>query len=542
MQKYVSHDFLHDKYTIDQLYHDYSMTTTPDITIIQKDATFAKVICDSSILMELSDAFCFEVKGAKYSPKFKAGLWDGKKRMLSNLTRLIYIGIVPKLLQYCKDAGYTVDNKIPMQTNLNVTHDIIERFCKSLNLYAHGEPIQIKNYQIDAVFEAIHKGRRTLISPTSSGKSLIAYCIIRWYMLANKQILLLVPNIGLVAQMASDFEDYSTGNKWDSHGNIHAIHGDITKVTDKLLTIANWQAIYKIGKGVKKGGELAYGVPSDYFDKFDIVINDETHLAKAESITGIMERCRNAQKRIGMTGTLNDVDTDKLVIEGLFGPVYIVTTTNELMENGDVTKLMMKCLKIDYPDEVRKGSTKLTYQEEMDFLITHPGRNRFIAKLALTQKENVVIFFRYIDKQGKVLHHILNELNDGSKTIVYIDGSVSLDDREDIRKLISTRNDLILLGNMKCIGTGFNAPNLHIGINASPNKSKIEVLQAIGRLLRLSSGKLICTVYDIFDDLTWKKHENYTYEWFLDRIKYYCEQKFKYKLISVPLEQTNRHV
>lgn len=510
------------------------MSQEADVTIVTKDATYAKVLCESGTLFELSDQFTFEVPGAKFSPAYKNGKWDGRKHLLSQLNRQMYHGLIPDLIEYCNDAGYTVADKREF-TKPKVDYATIEKFCLALNLYSRGEKIDIRPYQIEAIYESILNSRMTLLSPTSSGKSLIAYCIIRWFILTKQKILLLVPNIGLVAQMYKDFDDYSSHNGWNVKTHTHCVSAGITKTTDKLITISTWQSLYNIGRGTKKGGQLQADVPANFFEHFDVVICDEVHTAKAASITGIMERATNANKRIGMTGTLDGVDVNKLVIQGLFGPVMIVTTTAELMENGDVTKLAIKCLKLNYPPEVKKDASKLTFQEEIDYLITEPNRNRFIAKLALSQTENVIVFFTK-QEHGRTLVKMLTEMADGKKKILHIDGNVELDKREDIRQLIATRNDLILVGSYGCLSTGSNMPNLHVGIFGSPNKSKIRTLQSIGRLLRLNTGKILCTLYDIFDDMCHKKKKNFSFEWFIERVSYYAEQKFKYKIIDIPVE------
>ena len=507
-----------------------------DVTIVPVNATYAKIFCDSSILFELVDNYTFMVDGYKYAPSYRSGAWSGERFMISKITRQVYIGLVPEIVQYCIDNGYSVDNQAKSPSNEKITLEVVENFCEQLNIHSRGQPIEVRPYQIEAIFHAIKNSRATLVSPTSSGKSLIIYCITRWYLLNNKKILLLVPNLGLIAQMYSDFADYSTENGWIVADHAQMIHGGKSKTVDRPLVIANWQSIYNTGKTGGKSGKPADGIAKNFFSHFDAVFNDETHLAKAKSISGIMEKCINATKRFGLTGTMSGVDCDKLVIEGLFGPVFNVITTKELMDAGAITKLKIKCLKLNYSDEVKKNSSKLTYQEEMNYLVTSPDRNNFICKLAASQKGNTIIFFNFVEKQGKVMKKMLEDLCGDKKTILYISGEVKLDDREDIRKMIAERNDLIILGSIACIGTGFSAPNLHVGIFASPCKSKIRVLQTIGRLLRLSSGKNDCTLYDLVDDLTWKSHKNFTWNWFMERVKYYCETKFDYKILDIPKE------
>ena len=71
---------------------------------------------------------------------------------------------------------------------------------------------------------------------------------------------------------------------------------------------------------------------------------------------------------------------------------------------------------------------------------------------------------------------------------------------------------------------------------ASPSKSKIRVLQSIGRGLRKSETKSKATLLDIADDLQWKSKKNYTLEHFAERIKMYNEERFDYKIYKVQLK------
>lgn len=505
-----------------------------DITILPKNSSHVKIKAEQFIIAELGDHFSYDMPGAKFSPKYRSGVWDGKKRLMHQLTKEIYVGLIPFLKAYAEECGYTVNDLSGLPSNDNITIELITEFCKKLNLHSNGNPIEIREYQVNAVYHAIKTNRTTLISPTSSGKSLIAYCIARWYNLQRKKILFIVPNKGLVAQMYKDFEDYSSHNGWNTERNVHQIYAGQSKTSEKLIMLTTWQSIYNIGKGTKKGGQPQAGIPKEYFEQFDVVIGDEVHLFKAASLVGIMERCVNASKRVGLTGTLDNEEINHLVLQGLFGKVKHVITTAELMENGDVTKLDIRCLKINYSNELKKNCAKLSYEQEMDFLVTNAQRNQVICNLAMAQTKNTVIFFQYVEKHGKVIYEMLEQMAQGKKKILYLSGETTLDDREDVRTMIKERDDLIIVASYGVFSTGSNAPNLHIGIFGSPSKSKVRTLQSIGRLLRLNSGKSNCILYDIFDDLSHKSHKNYTLQWFFERVRMYSEAKFKFKIHELP--------
>jgi superfamily II DNA or RNA helicase len=507
--------------------------STVDIEIFPKDANSVRIKCSPDIAHELASHFSFEVPGAKFSKLYRTGVWDGRTKLFNVMTKEIYYGLIPYIFKYAKDCGYTIVDHASLPDTDHITYEVIEKFMKALKLHSQGKPIEIRDYQIEAIVTALKYNRRLLLSPTSSGKSLIIYGIVRWYSMQKKKFLLLVPNKSLVAQIYKDFADYSSENGWDVESNCHMVYGGQAKTSAKPVIISTWQSLYKIGKGVPKAGKLEEGVPSDYFDQFDVVIGDEAHLFKSASIVGIMTRCRNATKRIGTTGTLDGSETNKLVLEGLFGTVFRVTTTKELMKTGQVADLTIKVLQLSYPEAVRKAAKVLKYDQEMDYLTTNPRRNVFITNLAVSQEKNCLILFQQV-AHGKLLYDKISESVGDDRKVFLVYGETELNDRELVRSLTEKNHGVIIIASYGTFSTGVNVRNIHSVIFASPSKSRVRNLQSIGRGLRLGEGKSACTLYDIADDLSWKSRKNYTLLHMIERLKTYAEEKLTYKIINIP--------
>ena len=121
------------------------------------------------------------------------------------------------------------------------------------------------------------------------------------------------------------------------------------------------------------------------------------------------------------------------------------------------------------------------------------------------------------------------------RQLYYVDGDVDGEIREDIRKEVEDIQDGIIVASLGTFSTGINIKNLHNVIFASPSKSRIKVLQSIGRGLRKLFSKSMFTLYDIADDLSWKSKKNHTILHFVERIKMYNEEKFDYKIYNVEL-------
>lgn len=491
-----------------------------DVTVRKKNEVHLQVDADPSTLQEIQDHFTFEVPGAKFTPQYRARMWDGKIRLLNLWTRELYVGLLPYLLQFCKKMEYKVDVQIPA-IGENVGIEDLRKFAQTLNLHAAEKKIEAKDYQLDAVRHSLQTGRTLLLSPTASGKSLIIYLLMRWHQMRNRRQLIIVPTTSLVEQMYGDFEDYASATDWFATDNVATIYSGKEKTNQHPVVISTWQSIYKL--------------PKSFFAEFDVIYGDECHLFKAKSLTGIMHKCISTPFRIGTTGTLDGTKTHKLVLEGLFGAVNQVTTTKQLMDDKHLSDLKINCVVLNYSDVEKKACKELTYQEEMDFLVKHEKRNRFIRNLVLSKNGNTLVLFQYVEKHGKVLHDMIAAKAEEGRKVFFVHGGTETEDRERFRHITEKESNAIIVASFGTFSTGINIRNLHNIIFASPSKSRIRNLQSIGRGLRKSDTKETCTLYDIGDDLSWKKHKNYTLLHMIERVKLYASEGFKYKTIVVPL-------
>lgn len=475
-----------------------------------------KVQCDAGIAYELNEYFTFNVPGAKFSPAYKNKLWDGKIRLFHLMRQTLYFGLIDELRQFANDRGYQLDYEEPRDfadTDFSVTE--AEQFIKELGL-----PYDIRDYQLKAFIHAIRKDRALFVSPTASGKSLIIYTILSYYMreMYNCKFLVIVPTTGLVHQMASDFVSYGC-----SEDKIHKIYSGQEKDTDQPIVVTTWQSIYKM--------------PRDWFDQFGVIIGDEAHQFKAKSLVDIMEKSTTVPFKFGFTGTLDGTQTNKLVLQGLFGGVEYVTTTAELMEAKTVANLSIKTLILNYEQEARKtfSKTKPQYADELTHIVSHVQRNKFLANLTTSLKNNTLLLFNYVD-HGKYLYDLIKTQAQG-RNVFLVYGNVEGEEREEIRNFVNNNDSSIIVASYKTFSTGINIPNLHNVIFASPSKSRIRVLQSIGRTLRLSEDKQNATLYDIADDLSWKSYQNHTIKHLAERIRMYNDEKFNYKIYNINIRE-----
>jgi superfamily II DNA or RNA helicase len=498
------------------------------LTVKKKNHAFLSVITDPSIENELSDFFCFLVPGYQFMPAFKNKMWDGKIRLYDSRKKELPIGLFKYLKEFVgardydlfveQDAWYgRPDTEVP------IDEGDFNSFINSMNLTSGGNKIKPRDYQLTAIRHGLENKNALLLSPTASGKSLIIYAIMRYFLHnRDKNFLIVVPTTSLVEQMASDFADYSEYDEYfNAIDEIHKIYSGKEKNSDKRVTITTWQSIYKL--------------PATWFEQFGAVVGDEAHNFKAKSLGTIMGKLRDAEFRVGTTGTLDGTQTHRLVLEGHFGPVYRVTNTKNLMDSGALSELKINVLLLKYPAEVCFQMKKAKYQEEIDFIVSNEKRNTFIKNLALDQDGNTLVLFNLVEKHGKPLYNIIKEGAHKNRKIFFVSGQTDVDDREMVRQITEREKNAIVVASLGTFSTGVNIRNIHNIVFASPSKSQIKVLQSIGRGLRKSDDGRETNLYDIADDLHHKNRKNYTLNHAAERIKIYSKEKFDYKIYELEI-------
>ncbi len=461
-----------------------------EITLKKVDEVFMQVKCDDGLSRDLFDFFSFTVPNAKFMPSVKNRYWDGKVRLFSIKTNKIYIGLLPYVDEFCRERGYDIVGINDIIGDKERQPD--ENFIQELGL-----PFEPRDYQMDAFRTAVQYGRQLLLSPTASGKSLIIYLLARYY---NKKTIIIVPTTSLVEQMAKDFKDYGYDKE------ICKIYGG-QPVFDSDITISTWQSFSK--------------APKDVMQSFEVVFGDEAHLFKANVLKGILEKMKKTAIRFGTTGTLDGSECHRLQLEGMFGPVKKVISTKELMDEGTIANLNIDCVILRHTKQ-----KKMTYQEEMDYIVSNKARNLFLVNLVRSLKGNTLVLFQFVEKHGTVLFDMMSNTDMGGN-LHYVYGGTDTEDRESVREIVENNKEDTILASYGTFSTGVNIKRIDNIVFASPSKSRIRNLQSIGRGLRKVDGKDSMRLFDIADDL---QCDNYTLNHLKDRINIYNEERFSYEI------------
>jgi Kyanoviridae DNA helicase len=433
------------------------------------------------------------------NPKYK--FHDGQKRFYQKGYHKLHNGHIKWLLEFCNKFGYKLDLDSRLLPSKKVVgKQSILTFIKGLHY-----PFELEKHQIMSIYNAINYKKMVIQVPTSGGKTAISYALIQWFLTNEKgKILFIVPTKGLIKQGYLDFKEYGYKDE------IYCIQGGVEKQFKEKLTISTWQSIFKESK--------------KFFKDIKMVIVDEVHginnsIDGTKALQKIMDNCENAKYRYGTTGTLKDEEVHIKLLEGIIGPIYNAITTKELMEKNIISGLNIKAKKLIYPDSMTIRVNKLNWHEQLEFL-DHPNnpRQEYIINLALNLKGNTLILFRSIE-HGTFLYEELVKKST-KKEILYIDGSISGEDRELYRQKMETHKNLILVASFGTTSTGISINNLHNIIFSASSKSKIRTLQSIGRGLRKHIGKFKCVLYDIVDNIGFFK------EHYKERLNHYDKEEF----------------
>jgi len=426
---------------------------------------------DYDYLNHLKKDFTRYVSGYQFMPKFLSGSWNGKASMFNTMSRSLPYGLLVDFLRFHKKHYPDVP--------LDIEPDV-KNFFKGGNVEIYYDLKFVPwDFQQDCIEAALKHSKGIIRSATGSGKSLMIAYIIKT-LLENKKgkkAIIIVPNLSLIEQFKDDLVDY--GFDEDSIGKVSSK----SKEWDNIIVISTWQTLAK---------------NHDRLNDFDIVIVDEVHGAKAHVLKEILSKITTANYRLGFTGTLHDATLDLWNVKAYLGPVLRDYTSGELAEQGYVAKCNVNVIDINYLQDFEGY-----YDDVKDAVFQNGFRLRVIFQLVkkLEKKGNILILVGKVKKEGEFLENYIREKDKKGREIVFLSGRDDAKVRNYWRKECDKRKGIILIATYGILQVGVNIPSLKYIIMAAPFKSKIRVLQSIGRALRQHAEKVDgAQIYDITDE------------------------------------------
>ncbi len=469
--------------------------------IIVKDEVNVRIKgLDPDLIDEAQERLTFFVPGHNHMPSYKLGRWDGKIRLMTK-TGTTYLNLLEYIMPLIEDGGYDVvfeDNRSDWSEVTDAITEIKPDYFGDIDF--KGEPLLLREYQVDAVNVAINNGSGVLELATGSGKTLIAAVISKIYSEYGK-VIIIVPTTDLILQTQHTFKQVGieTGI-W---------YGEIKE--QKQVTVATWQSLDKY--------------PELFFD-VSCVICDECHLSKAKTINEIMTGpAANVPFRFGCTGTLPKEELFRLQIEASIGKPIFVLRTWQLQQQGVLadTNIYQITLNDLANEEYAKRVEKFPFgdwADELTWLFSCKPRMEYIANLISDIRNNsgntlILVPYR---KHGKYLQEL-------------IPNSMSLDGRDKNRlekyEKFNNTDDNILICTYGIASTGIDIPRIFNLVTLEPGKKFEKVMQTIGRGLRKADDKHRLNVYDVCSNNSMSRNHA------TKRRKLYKEAKQELEIIEV---------
>jgi superfamily II DNA or RNA helicase len=493
------------------------------------------------------------VKGWKYNPAVKAGVWDGKMTFFKN--GRFNMGLWKEAINGLKEVGANVhiENKEDFPLNREVTLESVQQFVDEFfkdhrfrKKDGSWEKFTPYEHQVQAAFKIL-KNRYCLAEVATSGGKTLIISLVYFYILKNinpdAKLLIITPSISLVTQFYDELIDFNLGhNVKHDGGNKNPVDLRIEEVMsdkprkhsrdeDPNVYIGTYQSLEKW--------------PKEFFHQFYVVAVDESHKSQSGTITKILKRTfKKAQYRFGVSGTFPTEETcEILTIQSVLGPKITEVSADELRAKGIITPMDIKAVILNHNNQefndkisqIRKISGKDAHLIEKDFIHRSEQRLDFISKIVQKCNGNVLVLFHTIEYGQKLIDKLSKEMPD--RDFHYIDGEVSGKKREGIKSEMekSEENMKVLIGSYGCLSTGVSIRYITHIVFADSFKSEQIVIQSIGRGLRLHEKKDKLVVFDLVDVFNSQNFNNILYSHFKERTKFYIKRKYPYKIIKVNL-------
>jgi len=457
------------------------------------------------------------VKGYRFMPAFKMGVWNGQQSYFDN--GKVSLGLWRECLKSCKEIGVTfnIENKDEFPLNRDVTLESVKEFCDDffkdhkMRDRNTGEWVPFKpyDYQIETAYKILKNRYCMAEVATSGGKSLVI-SIIMFYTLKHinpeAKFLIIVPSITLVTQFYENIMEYNYGFNF------------LAKYQDKL----------------------------DFREHKIEDIQNEAHGAKATTLTTILKRTFNhAYNRFGVSGTFpTDESLEILTIQSVLGPNVTKIEAKKLVESGTITPMNIKAVvlnhatndlneRLNYIKKMGAGADAFRYEKE--FVQQSDKRLDFIKKLIEKCTSNTLLLFHTIEYGTRIYDKLRIEISD--KDFYYIDGEINNKQREFIKKEMEKTDGKVkvLVASYGTLSTGVSINAIFNVVFADSFKSEQIIIQSIGRALRKHSDKQVATIFDLVDVFDPKEMNNILYKHFLEREKFYKKREYPYKVIKMNL-------
>jgi len=348
------------------------------------------------------------------------------------------------------------DNEIDFETE-------DERTCP----YTHYPKLMgvcLRPYQKRVVDMASKHSQGVIVSPTGSGKTIMALELIR-----TKQTpaLIIVHKQELADQWAREIKKL--------FGFTPAFIGDGKFEIGSQITIGMVQTISKREEQCK-----------EICSKWGLVFCEEAHHFPAETFSKVLG-WMPCKYRYGLSATPTRRDGLDCLIFRAIGPVIAEVSRSEVQNVGSVIPAVVDVINTNFDPGIVNN-----WHEFLNAL-NSPKRNMLIIKLIPKDKSTLILVDRIAHAEN-----ISAMLCERKIDHVLAHGQLPTEERDSLMQRI--RASIVTIGTTGLLGEGLDVSHWDTLILANPISSEAKLLQAIGRIVRPSQDKEVGTVLDLRDN------------------------------------------
>tara|TARA_Y100000768_G_scaffold158864_1_gene118631 strand:- start:19401 stop:20858 length:1458 start_codon:yes stop_codon:yes gene_type:complete len=457
---------------------------------------------------KISDEVKYFLPYAYHMPSYKLGRWDGCIRYC-DIGGRTYFHLLDKLLPIVTEDGYEIEVKDARKnwnfSFTNVTKDSYQHVVWPKKHPAEGEPIILRDYQVDIVNKFLDNPQCLQEVATGAGKTLVT-AVLSHKCQGYGRTIVIVPNKDLVVQTEKDYINLGL--------DVGVLYGD-RKEYDKTHTICTWQSLSVLEKK-SKNYEADFPI-DEFLDGVVCVMVDEVHKAKAEVLKNLLSGpFKNVPIRWGLTGTIPKDEHEAVGCLCSLGPVVGNLSSKELQDMGVLADLDISVLQLQ-DGLIQFGS----YAQELKWLVTDPKRIDQISQIinGFSANGNTLVLIDRI-KTGQMLE-------EKNPDWVFVSGSMKQQDRQENYDDVSEMNNKVIVATYGVAAVGINIPRIFNLIMLEPGKSFVRVIQSIGRGIRKAQDKDYVQVVDLTSNLKYSKRH------LTKRKAFYREQNFRHTVTKV---------
>ena len=475
-------------------------------TILIKDEVNVKLEgLDPATRRKCSDKLKFFLPHAYHMPAYKLGRWDGTVRFCDVGGRT-YLNLLDDLLPIIMSSGYEIDIDDRREHTTLEFDTINDEFwgdtCWPEGHPAEGEPIRLRDYQVEVVNKFLESPQALQEIATGAGKTIMTATLSKLVEKYGRSIVI-VPNKDLVRQTEEDYLNCGL--------DAGVYFGD-RKDIGKTHTICTWQSLNSLLKKTKKGEDNIM----DFIEDVSCVIVDEVHQAKADVLKDLLTSVfARVPLRWGLTGTIPKSDHEFATIRASLGDIVNRLAAKDLQDIGVLSNCHVNIVQTQEPQAYTD------YQSELKFLLEDKKRQEYLANLIkeISKTGNTLVLTGRINS-GQALQELIPEAD-------FVQGSMKSDDRKTAYKEINEGTNSITIATYGVAAVGINIPRIFNMVLLEPGKSFVRVIQSIGRGVRVAKDKDFVQIWDITSRCKFSKRH------LTERKKFYKDAEYPFSIEKV---------